>query len=324
MLIRNASACIMIRDRQKRAAKMTLPTVSVAVFAYNEAKLIADCLDSIEACAGEAKLSVFVMINGCTDSTEQIVCDYAVMRPNVHPVVLRLGDKANAWNHYTHEVSEPDAAIHAFIDGDVTITRGSMAALVRSFADNPDANGCGALPVGCRPRVVAFGRKLRDNREMAGNFYALRGSFVQEFRRRQVRLPIGMFGEDGLLTLLARWDLDRPPDVVPRIAVCETAGFRYEPLSPWRPSDWRIARNRMMRYAMRRQQVRMLYPLLWSQGVAALPEQMADLYEQRHALLTFEWRGVETLFDRIAIRQIRRDVALGESAKAEDRAHVYS
>jgi hypothetical protein len=41
-------------------------------------------------------------------------------------------------------------------------------------------------------------------------------------------------------------------------------------------------------------------------------------------LLTFEWRGVETLFDRIAIRQIRRDVALGESAKAEDRAHVYS
>jgi len=148
---------------------MTLPSVSVAVFAYNEAQLIAACLDSIEACSGEAELSIFVLINGCTDQTEQIVRDYAATHPNVHPIVLRLGDKSNAWNHYTHEVSRRDANMHAFIDGDVAITPGSMAALLRSFDADPVANGCAALPVGHRTRVMAYRRKLSNNREMSGN-----------------------------------------------------------------------------------------------------------------------------------------------------------
>jgi glycosyltransferase involved in cell wall biosynthesis len=303
---------------------MSLPPVSVAVFAYNEAKLIAACLDSIEACANEADLSIYVMINGCTDRTEQIVRDYAATHPNVHPIVLRLGDKANAWNHYVHEASPRDAVLHAFIDGDVTITQGSMAALLRTFDVDPVANGCAALPVGSRNRVRDYRRKLSTNREMSGNFYALRGSFVGEFRRRDVRVPIGMFGEDGLVTALTRWNLNRGPDDVRRVTFSEHAGFRYEGLSLWRPSHVRIARNRMMRYAMRRQHVKMLYPLVSEQGVGLLPQHIMDLYPTRHHALSIEWRGIQTLFDIIAIRRIRLDAAAGESAKAEDRAHVYS
>lgn len=190
---------------------MTLPPVSVAVFAYNEAKLITACLDSIQACLDEVDLSVYVLINGCSDRTEQIVRAYAATHPNVHPIVLQLGDKANAWNHYTHDLAAQGAVMHAFIDGDMTITRGSMAALLRAFSDNPFANGCAALPVGDRRRVIAYRRKLWNNREMSGNFYALRGSFLNEVRRRGIRVPVGMFGEDGLVTSLTRWNLDRPP-----------------------------------------------------------------------------------------------------------------
>ena len=303
---------------------MTLPPVSVAVFAYNEAKLIAACLESIETCASEVDLSVFVMINGCTDRTEQIVRDYAASHPNVHPIVLRLGDKANAWNHYTHEASRQGVVMHAFIDGDVTITPGSMTALVRAFDADPEANGCAALPVGDRHRVMAYRRKLSTNREMSGNFYALRGSFVDEIRRRKIRVPIGMFGEDGLVTALARWNLDRGPDDVRRVTFCEDAGFEYEGLSLWRPSHVRIARNRMMRYAMRRQHVKMLYPLVSEQGVGLMPAHIVDLYPTRQTALRLEWRGIQTLFDIIAIRRIRLDAAAGESVKAEDRAHVYS
>jgi glycosyltransferase involved in cell wall biosynthesis len=303
---------------------MILPAVSVAVFVYNEANLIAACLDSIEACSGEAALSIFVLINGCTDRTDSIVRDYAVAHPNVHPIVIRLGDKANAWNYYTHQASGREAIMHAFIDGDVTITPGSITALLRTFDEDPAANGCAALPVGHRPRVMAYRRKLSANREMSGNFYALRGSFVDEIRRRNIRVPIGMFGEDGLVTALTRWNLDRGPDDCRRVTFCEDAGFEYEGLSLWQPSHLRIARNRMMRYAMRRQHGRMLYPLVSEQGVGLLPVHIVDLYPTRLEALRLEWRGIQTLFDIIAIRRIRLDAVAGERAKAEDRAHVYS
>jgi len=304
---------------------MIMPPVSVAVFAYNEAKLIAACLDSIEACAGEVDLSVFVMINGCTDRTEEIVRGYAATHPNVHPIVLRMGDKANAWNQYVHEASRQDAVVHAFIDGDVAIMPGSMAALVRAFDADPVANGCAALPVGNRHRVKAYRSKLTVNREMAGNFYALRGSFVAEIRRRDIRVPIGMFGEDGLVTALARWNLDRGPDDVRRVTFTEDAEFEYEGLSLWRPSHVRIVRNRYMRYAMRRQHVKMLYPLVYEHGVGLMPAHIMDLYPTRHGALRPDWRRIiQALFDIIAIRRIRLDAAAGESAKAEDRAHVYS
>ena len=250
--------------------------------------------------------------------------DYAATHPNVHPIVLRLGDKSNAWNHYTHEVSRRDAVMHAFIDGDVAITPGSMASLLRAFDADPGVNGCAALPVGDRTRVMAYRRKLSNNREMSGNFYALRGSFVDEIRRRDIRVPIGMFGEDGLVTALTRWNLDRGPDDIRRVTFCEDAGFKYEALSLWRPSHLRIARNRMMRYAMRRQQGKMLYPLVSEQGVGMLPVHIIDLYPTRHEALRLEWRGIQTLFDILAIRRIRLDAIAGNRAKAEARAHVYS
>ena len=321
-----------IRDGGRRLAPhqhhsglaMNMPAVSVAVFAYNEEKLIAACLDSIQACSGEADLSISVLINGCTDRTESIVRDYAVAHPNVYPIVIRLGDKANAWNHYTHQASGRDALMHAFVDGDVTVTPGSMAALLRAFDADPVANGCAALPVGQRSRVVAYRRKLSANREMSGNFYALRGSFLDDIRRRDIRVPIGMFGEDGLVTALTRWNLNRGPDDCRRVTFCEDAGFEYEGLSLWRPSHVRIARNRMMRYAMRRQHVKMLYPLVSEQGVGLMPAHIVDLYPTRQTALRLEWRGIQTLFDIIAIRRIRLDAAAGESVKAEDRAHVYS
>lgn len=108
------------------------------------------------------------------------------------------------------------------------------------------------------------------------------------------------------------------------MTVSADAGFQYDGLSLWRPSHLRIARNRMLRYAMRRQQVRMLYPVISQRGIAHLPAHIIDLYPARHASLRIEWRGIQTLFDLIAIRRIGRDAITSGSAKAEDRARGYS
>lgn len=303
---------------------MTRPTVSMAVFAYNEENAIRACLDSIEACGDEADLVAHVLINGCTDGTERVVRDYDASSFTLRPVVIAKGDKANAWNHYTHDLAPVDAALHVFTDGDMVIGRGSIAGFLRRFEEEPDANGCAGLPITGRSRH-AFRDKLVRRREMAGNLYAVRGACLAEFRRRGVRLPFGMFGEDGLVTTLIKWDLDtRGEKNERRITACGEAGFGYAPLSPLRPRDWVIYRNRKMRYAVRRQQANMLYPLLWERGVEAMPSHVLDLYRERHRDMELRWNGIDTYFDWVAYRRIRRDLLSDDSVRQAERAHLYS
>ncbi|PWS34247.1 hypothetical protein DFH01_26865 [Falsiroseomonas bella] len=298
--------------------------VSVCMFAYNEEAGIAAALAALDACGEEARLRVHVLINGCTDSTEQVVRAWQPRRIEVVPVVLPRGDKANAWNHYVHEVAPRDAAIHLFTDGDMIVSKGSVAAFLRAFEADPHANGCAGLPVSGRSRD-GFREKLRRGREMAGNLYALRGSCVEAFRRAGVRLPFGMFGEDGLVTALVKHDLDlrRQRDDL-RVTSAEEAGFGYVPLSLWRPGDWRTYRNRKMRYAVRRQQALMLYDLLRERGPEGMPVHVVDLYRERGDAMRLAWRGLDTYFDWVAIRRIRRDIAADDSVKQEARAHLYS
>ena len=217
-----------------------------------------------------------------------------------------------------------DARLHVFTDGDMLVGPGSIAAFLRRFAEDPHANGCAGLPLSGRSRA-AFRAKLVGRHELAGNLYALRGACLAEFRRRGVRLPFGLFGEDGLVTTLVKHDLDmRGRQDDRRVTAAEGAGFGYVPLSPWRLRDWRIYHRRRMRYAVRRQQALMLYGLLRERGTEAMPAHVVDLYRQRGASLHLAWRGLDTLFDWVAIRRIRQDIAADESVKLEDRAHLYS
>lgn len=296
---------------------------SVAVFAYNEAAVIEACLDSIETdCRAEAT-TIYVLMNGCTDGTDTVVRSYAVKHPNVTPVAVRLGDKANAWNHYVHDVA-PDADFHCFVDGDVTITAGSLAGMANCFADHPEADAAAALPAGGRSRDV-FRDKLVRKRELAGNFYGLRGTVIDRFRNRGVRLPTGLFGEDGLVTTLVKWDLD-PLGACreERVIACVEAGFGFESLSPFVISHWRIYRNRKMRYAVRRQQAGMLYPLLFQRGIAAMPNHVVDLYRAGKSELRLEWNGWNTVFDYLAIRRIRKKLDSDNDSAMADEARFYS
>jgi glycosyltransferase involved in cell wall biosynthesis len=304
---------------------MSREPVSVCVFAYNEEREIAAALDAIGACADEAALTVHVLINGCTDGTEAVVRAYTPQGFTLVPVVIKRGDKANAWNTYVHDIA-PDAGFHVFTDGDMQMLPGSIAGFRAAFAAHPEALACAGLPTSGRSRD-SFREQLRGNRELAGNLYALRDTMLRRFRDGAVRLPFGIFGEDGLVTALVKYDLDpTSPLVEERVTSTEQGGFAYRPLSPWRLSDLRIYRNRKRRYAVRRQQAHMLYPLLRERGIGAMPEHVVDLYRARAEALTFGWNGLDTWFDHEARARIRRDIATAdaEAAKREDRAHMYS
>ncbi len=305
---------------------MSSPPVSICIFAYNEEHAIAACLDAIGACAGEAELTAHVLVNGCTDGTEAVVRAYDPRgRFRVMPVVVARGDKANAWNHYVHEVAPAGAAAHVFTDGDMQVQPGSIASFLEAFAAEPEAMGCAGLPVTGRSRE-AFRAKLACQRELAGNLYALRGAMVARFREASIRLPFGMFGEDGLVTMLIKHGLDPlSPQVDARVTHTPHGGFAFPSLSPWKLSDLRIYRNRRRRYAMRNQQGMMLYPLLKARGIGAMPAHVHDLYREHFSVLPpVSSNPVTAWFEREARARIERDLAKGEAARAEERAHLYS
>lgn len=308
----------------QRSDPKPAPQVCVAVFAYNEQRLIGSALDRLAAMRDEAEFEVQVLINGCTDRTEEIVRGRAETCHWLRPVVIALGDKANAWNVYVHQTAPAEATVHVFTDGDVRVRRGAIAAIVRRLAEVPRAHACAGVP-GSGRSAEDLRRRIAEWGEMYGNLYALRGCFVSELRRRQVRLPIGLFGEDGIIAMLVKCDLDpRQPLDRSRITWAAEAIYEFDPLSPWQLRDWRIYRNRKRRYAVRLRQSEMLWSLLQDQGLGAMPQHVVDLYLLKGAKLAPRGRGLDRVFDWEARRWIRNAIAAAEAAKQREAAHLFS
>ncbi len=283
----------------------------VAVFAHNEARTIAACLDSLERAAAGHPLTAYVLANGCRDATARIVRDYAAAgHPWVRLVEIALGDKANAWNEYVHALA-PAAPIHFFIDGDVRAGPEALAHMAASLAAAQAARAISAIPSTGRS-YAHMARHMMAGNMVGGNLYALSPGFVAQLRAETVRLPVGFIGEDWLVTCLVKGDFTPRAlhDHSPYLASNLAATFAFRSLSPWRPRDWRIYARRLVRYQLREHQFRLLDGLWLSEPVLRLPASVDQLYAEAATLPAYRWRGVRrTVFDVMAVRQIRRRAA---------------
>ncbi len=275
----------------------------VAVFAHNEARNIIACLDSLQAAATHP-LACHVLANACTDRTEALVREYGADHPNVHLVSIALGDKANAWNVFVHEIAQGETPCF-FIDGDVRAIPGSLDAMAQALLQHPQANGVSALPRSGRG-VAAFQRDMLRDNGVAGNLYGLRGSFVERIRAEAIKMPVGTIGEDALMGAMLKWDLrgDTRWDNN-RVVVAHEAGFAFDSVSPWLPREWKKYFRRRVRYSVRGYQNKMLGRAIQPAGFVALPHHVRELYPRYPDALRLEWRGLNTLFDWLALREIR-------------------
>src|SRR3569833_1131597 len=123
-----------------------------AVFAHNEARNIIACLDSLQAAATHP-LACYVLSNACTDRTEALVREYAADHPHVHLMSIELGDTANAWNVFVHEIAACTETPCFCLDGVVLSVAGSLVAMAHALALHPQAYGVSAEPLS--GRVVA-------------------------------------------------------------------------------------------------------------------------------------------------------------------------
>jgi glycosyltransferase involved in cell wall biosynthesis len=280
----------------------------VMVLAHNEERCIAACLDSIFAADADARFQVFVMTNGCTDSTENVVLEYAQRRPEVHLVSISLGDKCNAWNVFLHETVPthcPGREVYFFMDGDARAVAGSFSAMARALKQNTYANAASAGPASGR-NAARDRRGLMREHGLVANLYALRGDFVERLRKTGVRLPLKLEGDDGLLGALIKWDLapERQGFDLARIVPCADAGFEFESLSPLRPADWKGYWKRSVRYGRRRYEFELLHTVLKTKGMSGLPRDISELYGRADAL-PLRWDGLHTFANAVALRQMR-------------------
>jgi glycosyltransferase involved in cell wall biosynthesis len=283
--------------------------IPVAVFAHNEARGILRCLRSFAAGAPGMDLRLYVLCNGNTDGTNDIVAAYARDNPQISLIDIALGDKANAWNVHVHEVA-PQADAYVFMDGDCELLADAVPRMLWTLRTSPAANAVSALPASGRT-VRHWRRQIVEQHALVGGLYALSGSFVARIRAGKLRLPTGFVGDDSLLGSLAAWDLDPRGDwdAITRVAICTDAEFRCDSMSYCSFDDLRRQMRRMARYSRRRYEMQMINDLLRSAGLAGMPSDTGELYRSRGRLCRLAWRGMWTPFDWLALRKIRQRAA---------------
>jgi glycosyltransferase involved in cell wall biosynthesis len=288
------------------------PSWTLAVFAHNEGGRIRRALERVAAAAGGEDIEVWVLANGCTDSTTDEVRACAHLVPHLWLAEIAVTDKANAWNVYVHELVTParldDIEIHFFTDGDVTLERDALAVLASALGATPSAKAAGGMPATGRSRT-GWRERMVENGMLAGNLYALRASVVKHIRQQQLRIPVGLIGEDIFLSwIVASEFADRHAgtDRGAACIFCPAAEFSFRSLSPLRPGDYRTYLRRKWRYARRALQLEMLRHVLARGGLAALPRHVHALYLDAPLPSRLRWVGLDTPLRLAAVLGIRR------------------
>ncbi|MEM0915419.1 MAG: glycosyltransferase family A protein [Planctomycetota bacterium] len=238
--------------------------IDACVFARNEARRLPNAVAGLLADAAAPRVrSIHLMVNGCTDDTPAVARHLAAADSRVVVHELPIGDKCNAWNAYVHQVAptldspsaHADDATHVFMDGDVRCGPDAIAGLTQRLADAPDAYACAGLPLSGRNRA-AMARLVVERHWVFGNLYAVRGSHLRRLADADFRLPLGLMGNDHLITRAMKTALPDADDIDPRRVVwADGVGYTFDSLNPWRIEDVRIYRRRRVTYALRHEQL---------------------------------------------------------------------
>ena len=229
----------------------------VAVFAHNDAPTIAATVESIRQSFSRPPddLKIFVVVNGSTDGTPEVVRDLSRRYAEIVPIEIAFGDKCNAWNTFVHGYLDERSVCHFFMDSDVTCSPGALELMTRRLQDTPEARAIGGLPMSGRKRE--YYRKIALQWHwLYGNLYAVRTSHLQKVAAAGVRLPLGLRGNDHVITRVVKSDIGG--DWIERdewLIHDDRAGYEFPSLQPFRWRDIRVYTNRMVIYEWRRRQL---------------------------------------------------------------------
>jgi hypothetical protein len=181
-----------------------------------------------------------------------------------------------------------------------------MSTMGDALVEHDEANAVGAVPMSGHNQK-SDAKELLEKHSFVANLYALRGRFVRDLQAKIVRLPVGLEGDDGLISSLVKWDLDPQHNEYnnQRVFTCANAGFAFDPVSRVSFRAWRTYWKRLLRYGRRRYEFQLLGPTLKTKGLAGIPTHISDIYSGAKDL-RLNWQGYRTLPNLIALRRMRR------------------
>jgi hypothetical protein len=214
---------------------------SVAIFtAREQAAELKATIDAVVA-AASARTLIDVLVNGNPALAKSIASLVALESALVTNTVIRvwsieLGGKAHAWNQHVHTIWQ-GAELTFFVDGYARIKPNALQLLAEGMASATGAIAGTGVPSSGRTATLLREHTLRDG-GLHGCFFALTANAMDEFRRQNIRLPLGLYGFDTLLgailgfgldPLKNRWDVKRFIYVHPEVTwtIDEKKWWRY-------------------------------------------------------------------------------------------------
>ena len=277
--------------------------ICIAVMAHNEERRIAYCLETLPLNRND--VAIHVVVNGSSDRTAEIAQTFTQHANNVKVHQFVEGGKSRSWNRFLFEMLPDIHPTHIFVDGDAQILAGSIDALAESLANNPYANAVSGVPRNGR-NAEYYREEMHRTRGLFGDLYALRGHFLMEMKRRNIRLPNDLIGDDGLVGAMVKTDLESEASWDDeRVVICDEAGFLCEPVNPFSLATVNLQRKRMINYSVRRFQNMVVSEIMKDTGPIGLPPRLALHYAEKIATMKPRTHPLLWPFDVAALRRMK-------------------
>ena len=127
-----------------------VPSVSVIIPAYNEAKVICPTIRSLLD-SDYANCDIVVVDDGSSDNTAQRISEHFSADPRVHLCTKANGGKSQALNY---GMAQTQADIVVTLDADTVFRRDTVRKLIRHFGDPQVAAVAGNAKVGNRINLL--------------------------------------------------------------------------------------------------------------------------------------------------------------------------
>ena len=250
---------------------MNSHSYNVVMFAHNEEKNIHKSIESILSNVDENLITFYVIANGCTDKTEEIVSSIAKENKKLSLVSLTLGDKCNAWNTYIHELA-PNVDMHFFVDADVAFTKQVFAKMATTLFNTKESIAIAGLPFSGRHKKFYRGLVI-DGVCLFGNCYGIRQEFIDLARNNKFKLPIGLGWIDSIITKAINCNITNQYQPIDnRITHNLECGYTFESLKLYKRADIKLYISRITRYTAGKLQEQELNKLEFNEYPETLSE----------------------------------------------------